>query len=244
MNGPHLRTPWAPGIGVALALHGAVLLWALWRPAPAWQAPTPDSLQAVMLELAPSAQAPAAPPTELAPGPPQQEQRAAAAQPQQTPRSVLPLPERAQAEEALPTPSDSAAPAATEVATAGDRARALPSLPVATGSRVAAPVDSAGTAQQQATWQSHLLAHLEKYRGYPRQARRRGWQGAVHLRFLVDRQGRVSGAAVALGSGRTLLDDEALATLTRAAPLPPPPASLPGDPLEVVVPVSFFLDGR
>ena len=27
-------------------------------------------------------------------------------------------------------------------------------------------------------------------------------------------------------------------------PLPPPPASLPGDPLEVVVPVSFFLDGR
>ncbi|HBS54681.1 MAG TPA: hypothetical protein DEA38_03005 [Stenotrophomonas sp.] len=49
---------------------------------------------------------------------------------------------------------------------------------------------------------------------------------------------------MALGSGRTLLDDEALATLARAAPLPPPPASLPGDPLEVVVPVSFFLDGR
>ncbi len=244
MSSGHARAPWAIGIGVALAVHGAALLYALWRPAPAAAVAAPASLQAVMLELAPTVQAPLAPASELAPGPPQQEQQTPSVAQEPEPRSPLAVPERSSADAMLPTPSDAAALAAAESASAGDMARALPNVPVATGQRVAAPLDSAGRAQQQASWQSHLLAHLEKYRRYPRQARRYGWEGAVHLRFLVDRNGAVSGATVASGSGRTLLDEEALATLARAAPLPAPPASLPGDPLEVVVPVSFFIDRR
>ena len=41
-------------------------------------------------------------------------------------------------------------------------------------------------------------------------------------------------------SGHALLDEEALQTFSRAQPLPPPPASLP-DPVELEVPVEFFL---
>jgi periplasmic protein TonB len=42
-------------------------------------------------------------------------------------------------------------------------------------------------------------------------------------------------------SGSTVLDAEALSLLTRAAPLPPPPAAVPDSDLTFVLPIRFGL---
>ena len=45
-------------------------------------------------------------------------------------------------------------------------------------------------------------------------------------------------------SGFALLDQETLDTVQRASPVPVPPADVAGDPVEVMVPVAFYLRGR
>ena len=42
-------------------------------------------------------------------------------------------------------------------------------------------------------------------------------------------------------SGFTLLDDEVLELIQRAQPVPAPPPEIPGDRIEVAVPVAFML---
>jgi protein TonB len=42
-------------------------------------------------------------------------------------------------------------------------------------------------------------------------------------------------------SGSAVLDTEALSLLTRAAPLPPPPAAVPDSALTFVLPIRFAL---
>ncbi len=61
------------------------------------------------------------------------------------------------------------------------------------------------------------------------------------MRFSLDRKGRVVSMSIARSSGYRALDDEVLALLERAQPLPPPPAEVPGDPLELMGPVDFFI---
>jgi protein TonB len=57
----------------------------------------------------------------------------------------------------------------------------------------------------------------------------------------MDRQGHVLSAQIAKSSGYESLDDETLALVHRAEPLPPPPAEVPGETLSLTVPVQFFL---
>jgi len=94
------------------------------------------------------------------------------------------------------------------------------------------------------TWQGRLLAHLERRKRYPAEARARRLQGVAHVRFTMDRQGRVLSAALEHSSGHAALDREALALLQRAQPLPPPPAETPGERITLTVPVEFFTRGR
>jgi len=103
---------------------------------------------------------------------------------------------------------------------------------------------SAASRQALSLWQAQLLAHLQRYRRYPRQAERLRQQGISHVRFLVDRQGRISQPRIEHASGHRLLDEETLATVRRASPAPPPPPEVKGNPVEVVVPVSFYLRRR
>ena len=61
------------------------------------------------------------------------------------------------------------------------------------------------------------------------------------LRFAMDRSGKVLSAKIDKPSGVDALDQEALALVQRAQPLPKPPAEFPGNPIELVVPVEFSL---
>lgn len=87
-------------------------------------------------------------------------------------------------------------------------------------------------------YQRALLAHIERYRGYPPEERSRRVEGTVLVRFAMTRQGDVLEAWVDRSSGVIALDNEAVATVRRAQPLPIIPASLP-DRLSIALPVSF-----
>ena len=86
-----------------------------------------------------------------------------------------------------------------------------------------------------------LAAQLDRYKRYPRAAQIRGQEGVAWLRFTMDRQGHVLAYRIERSSGHDVLDQEVLALIQRAQPLPPIPASIPSATLEVVVPVKFSL---
>ena len=92
------------------------------------------------------------------------------------------------------------------------------------------------------TWQGLLLARLERAKRYPLFAESHRQQGVVLLHFTMDRSGAVLTANTQKSSGFTLLDQESLAMVRRAQPLPRPPPEVTGDPVDLIVPVEFFLD--
>ncbi|MDC8756365.1 energy transducer TonB [Janthinobacterium sp. hw3] len=118
-----------------------------------------------------------------------------------------------------------AAPADTASVAAAPPAPALPPAPqeVRSGSN---------------SWEGKVLARMERFRRYPAAARARGEEGIVTLRCRVDREGRVLAAAVEHSSGHPALDQAALDTLQRAAPLPRIPDERP-EQLELSIPVQF-----
>lgn len=58
-----------------------------------------------------------------------------------------------------------------------------------------------------------IKLQLDHFRRYPPIARRRGWEGDVHLTFRITEQGAINTIRVALSSGFKLLDDNAVAAL-------------------------------
>ena len=92
-----------------------------------------------------------------------------------------------------------------------------------------------------ANWQAQLLGFLSRHKRYPRPAQEQRQQGTASLRFALDRQGRVLSFHLDRSSGFPLLDEEVLALIQRAQPLPSPPPEIPGDRIELVVPFEFSL---
>jgi periplasmic protein TonB len=127
-----------------------------------------------------------------------------------------------------PPPAESSAqtvdPTAAQVATA-PRADTPPSTPNAA----------------EALWEGDVLAKLANLKRYPAAARRAGLHDTVLVRFVVDRTGEVLSAGVAESRGFAQLDGEALALIRRASPLPPPPAEVSGEEIQLVAPIQFIL---
>lgn len=96
----------------------------------------------------------------------------------------------------------------------------------------------AGAASQ--AFRAQLLRHIERFRRYPQQAQAAGTEGVVQVHFVMNRKGEVLDAWIEMSSGSKLLDDEAIAAILRARPLPPPPASWP-DSFGVTLPIGFSL---
>lgn len=105
---------------------------------------------------------------------------------------------------------------------------------------IAAPQGRQVSNDAKATWEALVLAHLEKHRRYPARARAARQQGVTHIRFTMNRAGRILSAEIARKSGFFALDQAALATLRRAEPLPAIPEGMP-DEVELTVPVEFFI---
>jgi len=90
-------------------------------------------------------------------------------------------------------------------------------------------------------WQTSLVRHLEQYKRYPSEAQSRGEEGVVLLSFTVDRTGHVLERRVVRSSGYPVLDDEVVAMIERAQPLPPFPPTMSEDKLDLTVPIRFSL---
>jgi periplasmic protein TonB len=90
-----------------------------------------------------------------------------------------------------------------------------------------------------ASWQQAVVARLARFQRYPAQAK--GATGIVNLSFSIDRQGHVLNSQIVKSSGSAVLDAEALSLLTRAAPLPAPPAAVPDSDLTFILPIRFGL---
>jgi periplasmic protein TonB len=185
----------------------------------------------IMLELPQVAAAPAIPPNDLAPGPPQPE-----TEPTPPPKEET-KPRETEAEVALPIPEPPKPqpPEDERPPTSTPSAEIPPSQ--------AAP-PTAGAAVQKLRvdafrWQTALAAHIERFKRYPAKARSSGEQGIATVAFTIDRQGRLLTSRIVQSSGSATLDQETLAMLVRAQPMPAPPTNIPDNKLSFIVPVRF-----
>jgi periplasmic protein TonB len=239
---------WSASAVVVVAVHGLAIAAGLWwaaRPPARVAAAAPE---AVMVDLAPLPQAPPAPPVALPPGPRQQQQTPQRpVVPPTPPEPPLPPEVTPEVEEPRPPsppqpPRDDSIPEQAETV---DRSLAPPEVRAPAAARYAAQQTASGApGAAVASWQGTLLGHLQRYRRYPRAAERAHQQGVAYVRFAVDRQGNVSDARIGRSTGHPALDEEGVATVQRASPLPPPPPDVAGDPVEVMVPVEFFVKKR
>lgn len=219
---------WAVAALTALAVHAVPAAVAgVWLAGPA---PAPEVEPLMMIDLAPPA-SPPAPPSERPPGPQQApapaprpvvERDAVRTPPVPHPEVVLPRAPARPVDQAVPRVETPPASATTAPA----------SIPAPPAAAVSSGVSD---------WRGQVLAALNRVKRYPPSAEARRQQGAPWIRFVIDRSGRVLSARLERSSGVAALDREAAALPPRAQPLPPPPDDLPGDTVELVVPVEFFL---
>jgi protein TonB len=98
-----------------------------------------------------------------------------------------------------------------------------------------------GAPRIESSWQTSLVRQLQRYKRYPPEAQGHGAQGVVMLSFSLDRSGHVLAHHIAKSSGYAELDDEVMAMIMRAEPLPPFPESMPQQRLDLTLPIRFSL---
>jgi protein TonB len=219
---------WGICFAVVVAAHGAAALALLHHALSdsGFDAGAP----VVVIELPEAPAAFATPATELAPGPtgPESEQAPLPKEEAKPPEEV--------AEVALPEPEPPKPepPAEEKPPTAVPSVAMVPTVP-------APPV--AGAAAEPAAairrWESGLVAHIERFKRYPAEARARGDHGMARIAFTIDRDGWVRESRILETSGSPELDRECLAMLARAQPMPKPPRQVQTSELSFVVPVRF-----
>jgi protein TonB len=108
---------------------------------------------------------------------------------------------------------------------------------------IAAGPSATGAAEQPpnpnsaARWHSELVAHIERYKRYPIEARVRDEEGIARIAFTLDREGHLLSSRIVRSSGSAALDRETLEMLARAQPMPRPPAD--ARDLSFTLPVRF-----
>jgi protein TonB len=259
---------WSGSFALVLAAHAAAIGAALgWRSAEAPYSPPPA---AVMLELAPLPVAPETTPNDAPPAPdlseaipdpeppppvdlkPPKIELAVAEPPPvvefpKPDQVVIPLPDPdppppvdLKPPPPKPKPVEKPKPREQKPPTPAAAPQATPDQ----APRAAAPAQGATPQPQSAalpTWKGLLLRHLERHKRYPSDAQRTRQEGVVYVHFVMSRDGRVLSARLERPCGVASLDHEGLALLQRAQPLPPFPPDQPGESLELVVPIEFFL---
>ena len=168
------------------------------------------------------------------------------APPQTLPTEAVPAPEMPLPPVPPPPPPSRPIPRAEPVrprsAAAPPNASKPSSSPATPEPRPSEPVAALPSADVLDPYRHSLADHLRPYQRYPALSRIRHEQGLVVVHVTIQRDGQIAAMSIEHGSGFEALDREALATLKRADPLPPVPASIPGAPLELVFPLRFQLD--
>lgn len=250
---------WTAAVTLVVAAHGGAAWMALnWKsPAEAAGEPPP----AVMIELAPLAVAPEAPPEDVAPGPQMTEadeqpepepekpvEEKVEPQPEPTPEPPVETevqppeqPKIEKAEVVLPAKAEPPKPKPKpkkKQQKAAPRTTAPPTSQAQRADRAAAPFASSSLnpSMSPASWRGSLMAHLNRHKRFPSGA---AGTGVVTVAFTIDRSGRVLSARLVRGSGDPALDAEAVSLPRRASPVPAPPPNVGGGSVTLAVPIRF-----
>lgn len=109
----------------------------------------------------------------------------------------------------------------------------------------AAPSNSSdwliGASSARNEYLSRVFRHLEPFRRYPDMARVNRQQGRVVTRVVINRAGELLAISVERSSGWPLIDNAEIAAIRSAMPLPPPPATMPGDSIALNLPYTYQL---
>jgi protein TonB len=219
---------WAVSIVVVVGLHAAAAGMLM-----TWQDPlaADEATDAIVVDLAPLANAAIDAPENVAPGPKQQEMDEPPPEPEKTEQKLeekIELPPS-------PGPVIAALPPPQQVKPEPPKPKPQPPVPMTTAPQRQRTVSLAVVN----SWHNKIVGLIERNKAYPPAAQGRGETGVVQLAFSIDRQGRVLASRVVRSSGHASLDQETLATVHRAQPFPPPPADLPGGKFDFTVPVKF-----
>jgi TonB family protein len=103
------------------------------------------------------------------------------------------------------------------------------------------PIEPPAAAKSISDWNDELVAQLQRNKNYPVEALNKKEEGTVIVSFTVDRSGNLVDSAVDQSSGSTILDQEAIAVLTRSQPFPPLPSDYPKFQLSLKIPIRFNL---
>jgi protein TonB len=220
---------WSASLAIVLALHAVFAVLLLnWHAAP----PPAAAVQSVtMIDLQPL---PAPPQPVIEPPQPKVQPeivKPVEPTPEPKPKPVVkpkpkPLPHPV-VERPVPVPIPAPAP--------------VPSAPAPQAAAPLPPQAAPQPSNAVPSFRDRLAAYLARYKRYPHAAQVRGEQGVVLVSFVLDRQGGVSDAHIERSSGHSLLDEEVLALLQRAAPLPAIPPEIAGARLTITVPIAFTL---
>jgi protein TonB len=96
-----------------------------------------------------------------------------------------------------------------------------------------------GQGRQRNDYLSRVARQIAQYRVYPASASSSNQGGRVVMRVTVARDGRVLDVRVGTSSGWPAIDAAELETIRKAAPFPPLPSEMPGDPVVLVLPVTY-----
>ena len=119
--------------------------------------------------------------------------------------------------------------------------RAVPQSPPLASTSTVVPTPKADEARSSPAWLAGVNEWLLAHRSYPEMARRLGQEGAVAVRFTVDRDGRVLNVSLIRSSGSEVLDQAAQAMLHNVR-LPPFPPEMLQAQQTVTVSIRYRLD--
>ena len=225
---------WALALLVVIAAHVGLYLIAQLKPKLTPMAPPPAAMMIELEPLVAPVEPPPPPPQPVVePDEPQPPKVVEAPKPKIAIVKPKPQPKPKPPQPKPPEPEVKPPQEPAPVAARDEKAAAPQKAPVS------APTKA------QLSWQSKLLGHLAKYKRYPEDARRRGFEGVNRLRFVLDGNGKVLSYALVGKSGSASLDRATLEMIRRAQPLPPPPADmLQNGQLEIVAPFVYSLERR
>lgn len=120
----------------------------------------------------------------------------------------------------------------------GARSSGAPSLGEGAPSQtVGLGASDAAVGDQTDAYLALIRSRIEKNRTYPSAARRRGEEGTVSMRVVIDAQGRLEEATAITRSGSFHLDRAAKRMVEKSSPFPPPPTA----PFETTITIAFEL---
>jgi protein TonB len=100
-----------------------------------------------------------------------------------------------------------------------------------------------GQGRQRNDYLSRVARQIAQHRVYPAGALANNQGGRVVMRVTVARNGQVLDVGVRTSSGWPAIDAAEVETIRKAAPFPPLPSEMPGDPVVLVLPVTYSPSG-